>query len=684
MSSEVEVQTTPLAAEFDAVSTDQWRAKVGDPAAAGVPSTTLEDAIEVPWLYTPEDALASDPAGLAAQAPFVRGNGPRESWDIRQERTAAAPTEMAKQLLEDLEGGSTSASIVFDAATRGRVFADSPEFEALCAEGGLVAATIDELDAALAGVKLDLAPIALRAGASAIEVAAQFVALLERRGHDPSSAFGSLGVDPIGALAQSGAAESELAAAVRAAGEFAAQADALLGGEVTLLRADASVFGEAGASPALELALAIAIATEYLRACEAAGLDATRAASRIELVLSVGADQFLEIARLRAARRLWARVLELAGVPEAARRSKLVVRTNARVFTAVDPWVNMLRATTATFAGAVGGADSISVASFDLQRGNDSELGRRIARNTQLVLLDESSLARVGDPGGGSWFVEDLTDKIAKAAWRELSEIESAGGAAAAITGSSLREKIVGEANRRREQVNTRQSELTGLNTFPLLGGDGFEESAPADHAALIAAQKGAAAGPIEPAADFAALVERAAAGASVAQLAAARGLGTRVTGEAFAIARESEVIEALRSAAAAADEAPQIFLACLGPNAEHNVSATWAANFFGSGGIAALASEPLIDPAEAGEAFVASGAKIAAVCAGKKAEGEQLAAAVAALKTAGAARVYLAPASADAATAAGADVGVADGVDMEIVLSEALELCGVTIGASK
>jgi methylmalonyl-CoA mutase len=676
VSNDVNTEIDALAARFDAVSLNQWREKVGDAAASGVPVTELEDRIAVPWLYTPGDALASDPGGFPAEAPFVRGDRIGGEWDIRQERSAASIEDFAAQAIEDLEGGATSTGVVFDDATRARVFSGS-EFDALGGVGGLVASSVDELDRALADVQLDLAPVSLSAGASAVEAAAQLVALWQRRGHDLQTVGGSLGVDPIGAFARSGAAESDLPDAVARAGAFAAEADVLVGPDVTLLRADASVYGEAGASPALELALAVATATEYLRACEAAGLSPEKAAARIEIVLSVGADQFLEIARLRAVRRLWARVLELSGVPEEARRSKVVARTSARIFTGVDPWVNLLRGTTATFAAAVGGADSISVSSFDLQRGDASELGRRIARNTQLILMHESSLGHVGDPGGGSWYVEDLTDQVAAAAWSELTEVDGAGGVAQALLSGALREKIDASVAARREKVVTRKCELTGVNAFPLLGDDGFSDPATAVQAQRAAATDAA----VEPSTDFATLVERAAAGASTGQLAAARGLAGRMTGEALPIQRESEPFEALRSAASGSGA--KVFLACLGTNAEHNVAATWAANFFGAGGIESVQSEPVLDAATAGDAFAGSGATIAAICAGKTAEADQIAAAVAGLKSAGATKVYLAPGSADAADAAGADLGVKDGVDMGQVLADALAACGVSTGGA-
>lgn len=673
MSDDLKTETNALAAGFEAVSLDQWREKVGDPAVSGVPVTQLEDGIAVPWLYTPGDALAADPGGFPDEAPFVRGDRIGGEWDIRQERAAASIEEFAAQVIEDLEGGATSSTIVFDRATRTRDHSGATR-----GEGGLASSSTDELDRALADVKLDLAPISLGAGASAVEAAAQLIALWQRRGHDLSTVAGSLGVDPIGAFARDGAAESDLADTVARAGAFAAEADALVGPDVTLLRADASVYGEAGASPALELALAIATATEYLRACEAAGLDPARAAARIEIVLSITADQFLEIARLRAVRRLWARVLELSGVPEEARRSKIVARTSARIFTAVDPWVNMLRGTTATFAAAVGGADSISVSSFDLQRGDASELGRRIARNTQLVLMHESSLGHVGDPGGGSWYVEDLTDQVAAAAWDQLTEVEGSGGAAAVLLDGSLRQKIDNAVAARREKVVTRESELTGVNAFPLLGDDGFSDPIAAGATPPAASQDAAT---IESVATFAELVERAAAGATTAQLATARGLTTPTTGDPLPVQRESEPFESLR--AAAAGSGAKVFLACLGSNAEHNVAATWAANFFGAGGIESAQSDPIGDPAQAAAGLAESGAQIAAVCAGRTAEPADIAAAAAALKAAGAGKVYLAPGAPDAATAAGADAGLKDGVDMQKALTDALAACGVSTGGA-
>jgi methylmalonyl-CoA mutase len=205
----------------------------------------------------------------------------------------------------------------------------------------------------------------------------------------------------------------------------------------------------------------------------------------------------------------------------------------------LDPWVNMLRETTATFAAAVGGADGITVVPFDQPLGEPGALGRRIARNTQLVLAEESSLYRVADPAGGSWYVESLTDQLAQAAWAQFQRLEG--------RQVDVGAEITAAREARQAEFATRRRSLTGVNQFPLLGDDGLERS------------------PGEP-----------------SQLAGSP-----------ADTRDGAQFEALRARAAALGE-PKILLACVGPLAAHASAAQWAKNFFEAGGVTAVSQTEL------------------------------------------------------------------------------------------
>ncbi|WP_022927418.1 methylmalonyl-CoA mutase family protein [Patulibacter americanus] len=761
--------TEPLAADFPPVPDDEWRAAALKAAklAEDAPTTsTTEDGIEVQWLYTADDALAPDPGGVPGRAPFVRGtlSGTGEdepAWEIRQEQTHPERRAANAAILEDLEGGASAITVRLDRAARGGHAPGNDAFAATRGRDGVMVSTVDDLDAVLDGVHLDLAPVAVDAGAQAVPAAALTLALLGRRGTAPADARASLRVDPLGALAADGPLALDPADAVAAAGRFAAEVAAEYPA-VRTLAVDTRAHVNAGATPVRELAVAITTGVAYLRAAEEAGLEPARAAAQLEFTLTVGTDQFGEIAKLRAFRRLWARVLELSGVPEEERRSVLVARTSDRMLAGIDPWTNMLRATTAGFAAAVGGADGLTVAPFDtvvadaVGAAAPSGLGRRIARNTQLVLQEESGLRRVADPAGGSWYVEQLTDALARAAWERITQIEGAGGAVAALTGADWDAELAGAADRRAGELARRKREMTGVNVFPLLDDDRVHPE-PADRQALVQAEvdrlaergalTGGAAGAQETdggagsgdaaAADGAAtlpaetgpllhrLLLAAEAGARIDGLAVLAGTGPLVDPDArgLPVRRDAEPFERLRAAAAgepadtAADVAPttdgsaggpptgapsggradddvatadgvdetavrptevtadgpRVFLAGLGPLAAHAAQATWAVNFFGVGGLATVQSDPIEDPATAGELLKADGARLAAVAGGRTAEDDALRTAISSLRDAGAQTIYLVGGNDAKATELGADRGVKQGVDLLEILTDAL-----------
>src|SRR6185437_6837353 len=254
---------------------------------------------------------------------------------------------------------------------------------------------VTDLPTALEGVHLELAPIVLDAGDQAVPAAEALLALA-----GSSELTGSLGADPLGWAASTGTAP-ELTPMLRLA-ELAADHPGLL--PITV---DATRYHQAGATDADELAISLAAGVTYLRALTDAGHQLADALDGMEFRYAVTANQFDSIAKLRAARLLWARVGELSGLPSRRQRQHAV--TSPAMLSRRDPWVNILRGTLGCFAAAVGGADAITVSPFDGALGLPDELGRRIARNTQAVLHDESSLARVSDPAGGSYYVEAIT-----------------------------------------------------------------------------------------------------------------------------------------------------------------------------------------------------------------------------------------------------------------------------------
>ncbi|TJZ56857.1 methylmalonyl-CoA mutase small subunit [Streptomyces piniterrae] len=618
----------PLAAAFPDADREQWQRlvegvlrKSGVTEAAGAAAedalaTEIQDGIRIRPLYTRDDDSAA--VGLPGFPPFVRAGRPEgttvSGWDVRQRHVHADPERANEAVLADLENGVTSLWLTVG-------------------DGGV---PVTELPRALRGVYLDLAAVALDAGADFVAAAEELLGLYAASGVPLSEATGTLGADPLGLLARTGD-DSKLRIQLEAATRLAARS-AADSPKLRALAVDALPYHEAGGSTAEELGASLATGVAYLRELTAAGLDVDTACRQLEFRYAATADQFLTIAKLRAARRLWARVAEVCGAsPEASAQRQHAV-TSTVMMTRRDPWVNMLRTTVAGLSAGVGGADAVTVLPFDAALGLPDAFARRIARNTQSVLLEESHLSKVIDPAGGSWYVESLTAELARSAWAFFQEIEGAGGQAAALRSGLIGERLAATWRRRSEDLAHRREPITGVSEFP--------------HLAESPVQRDPAPAPV---------------------------------GGGLPRVRRDDAYEGLRARSdahlAVGGERPKVFVAALGPAAVHTARVTFAANLFQAGGIETVQEPASVDAESVAEAFARSGAGIACLCSSDAVYGEQAAAVAAALKSAGALRVYLAGkpgARGEEYVEAGVDAFVFAGCDAVEVLSSALDVMEV------
>ncbi|MCC8479602.1 methylmalonyl-CoA mutase subunit beta [Streptomyces globisporus] len=608
------------AAAFPDPSHDQWQSlvegvlrksgkEVTGSAAEEALSTTLEDGLTTRPLYTASDE--SPDTGFPGFAPFTRGSRAEGNaaggWDVRQHHALTDPARLNEALLGDLENGVTSLWLTV---------------------GGPAGVPVDGLARALEGVYLDLAPLSLDAPADLDAAATELLRLYEVRGVAKSEARGTLGADPLGHEARTGV-EADLAPAVR----WAQRCDAEHPG-LRAIVVDALPYHEAGGSAGEELGLSLATGVAYLRAMTAAGMSVEAACGQLEFRYAATADQFLTIAKLRAARRLWARVAEASGAPAAGAQRQHAV-TSPVMMTRRDPWVNMLRTTLATLGAGVGGADSVTVLPFDHALGLPDAFARRIARNTSTILMEESHLARVIDPAGGSWYVERLTDELAAAAWAFFQETERAGGLPAALRSGTVAERLAATWAARSAKLARRKEPITGVSEFPMPGERPVER---------------------EPAPDA---------------YADAPGGLPRV--------RRDEAFEALRARSdahlAATGSRPKVFVAALGPAAAHTARVSFAVNLFGAGGIEAVHDPVSVDAYTAAGALAASGASVAVLCSSDSLYAEQAEQVAGALKSAGAAQVFLAGRPGEYADV---DAYVFAGCDAVAVLASVLDRMGV------
>lgn len=605
-----------LLTEFPAPTFEQWREEVvrllkGAPFEKKMLAATYE-GITLQPIYTADDVKDLPfQDSLPGEWPYLRGTEPLgkrvAGWLVAQELPFPDAKAFNEAVRHDLERGQNCVNLVLDAASRHGLDPDQAE-AAQVGQGGLSFSTYADAVQALEGVDASL-PIALAASAGAVPAAALLVAALKAKKADLSKAQLSLGFDPLGALASKGSLPMSVDQAYDQLADLTKWAKANAPKSLTLV-ACGRPYHESGANAVQDLAFTLSSAVATLRALETRGVSVDDAASRMLIRLSVGGNFFMEIAKLRAMRVLWAQVVRACGGSDEAAKIHLHARSGLFNKTQFDPHVNILRGTTEAFAAVVGGADSIHVAPWDAVLNQvPGDLGRRLARNTQTMLREESRLDQVVDLAGGSWAVETLTHQLCVAAWKLFQEVEAMGGLKSALEAGFPQSKIAEVAAARRKALVQRTDVVVGTNQYPNAL-EALPEAKALDHAALKAAfgPKAAAArkGAVK-ATGFAALVE-AAPNATLSEM-MARGESVKV--EPLKMHRLVEPFETLRKAVLSAKKRPQVFLANLGPVGTYMPRLDFTRGFFQVGGFEVADQTWFKTPEEAAKAALESGSPI-------------------------------------------------------------------------
>lgn len=526
---------------FEAVDAATWRARV----EANLGGRTFEDALVS---RTPEGLRIEPLYADRREAPPSLPSPSRPGWELHAEYDAGDPVRAREELAADLRRGVRGVRLLHASGERSKAILEGVDLEQVAIHTGATGRAMENLDALLE--------------------------LARARGVDPAGLRGGVGADPIGTRARLGGeltlskeTRTELADLVRRASESAPG--------VTALAVRTTPYQRAGAGLAQQIAVALATGVEYLRWLTEEGVDLEIAAASIELELCLGTDFFLEIAKLRAMRLAWAKLIAAAGGSRDAQCVPIHARTSERCWSRRDPWVNLLRGTTVTMAAALGGADSIVTAPFDRAVGRPDELARRLAIDTQTILDEETRASIVRDPAAGSGYVETVTRELASSAWRAFRDLERVGGIRGALASGSLRGAIEVIASRERERIVRREHGLVGVSEFPDLDEAPLErEPLPADH---------------------------------------------ELREGALAAGRLAEPFERLRDRSdahlARCGARPKVFLANLGRLPEFRARATFAANLFAAGGLESIHTDGFSTAVEAAETFAASGAKLCAIC---------------------------------------------------------------------
>lgn len=571
-------------------------------------SSTI-DGLEIKPLYMPEDGV--EELGYPGVAPFTRGTTVRDGemdngWRITQLREESDVITARRAVITDLERGGSAVWLRLD-----------PD-----------AIAVGDLPEVMADALLDLIPVHVSSRSDQLAAARALVEYMSADAHDNATMSGSLGIDPIGFAALHGTEPDlgVLAEAVELAGPLPG---------VRPVVVDATVYHNAGAGDVHELGYAVAVGLEYVRALTDLGLSVDEAFDAILFRVSATTDQFACIARLRALRTLWCRVGEVLEVTPAKRGAIQHAVTSYRQMSRDDAYVNVLRTTIAAFAASAGGAEAITVLPLDTAIGMPTKLTRRIARNIQVLLAEESNVGRVNDPAGGSFFVESATRQLEEKAWALFQEIDARGFVAYLNSGAAA--EAIDEINTARAKaLATRKVPLTGVSMFPNMH-EKLPEREPRPEAPEY------------------------------------RGL---------APIRDAQVFEDLRDRSTAAREAgnsPKVLLACLGARRDFGAREGFTSNLYQVGGIETVLAEGKT-PEDFANQLKDSGARIAVLCSNAKVYAAQGMDVARALKAAGAQEVRLAgqfKELGDPEAESLLDGNIYDGMDVVDLLTTTLDKVG-------
>ncbi|VFM95802.1 MAG: methylmalonyl-CoA mutase [Candidatus Kentron sp. G] len=631
--------------EFPIPTYDQWR----ETAEKGLRGASFEkklitktyEGIDLQPMYQ-ADAIEglSHVDSVPGAAPYVRGTNTlgyqEKAWDVAQELRYPTAKAFNEALKADLPRGQNAVNLVLDQAALMGEDADADVGDDV-GKGGVSIATVQDMEEALAGIDLAETPLFLQAGAEGIPIAALVLAMIQKQGKSTESLTGCVGMDPLGSLARDG----HLPRPINGVYDGMARLTRWAGANAPNLQTisvQGHPYHDGGASATQELGFVLATAVEYLRQVGHRGPAIDLIAPRVRFSFSLGSNFFMEIARMRAARVAWAKIVKAFGGKEEAQKMSIHARTSAWNKTLYDPYVNMLRTSTEGFSAVVGGVDSMHIGPYDEVAGAPTDFSRRVARNTHTILREEAGIPRTVDPAGGSWYVENLTDSVARRSWAILQEIEAAGGMFEALEKGIPQQQIAEVAAKRASDAAKRRAIFVGTNQYANMNdkplevdtddGLAFQAKRAKDIAAWRAARNTiqceltvAELAEAEPADVVEAAIQAAKAGATLGEigqaLAAEDDFDTVM--QPVVIHRGAEAYEALRQATRAYIQKngapPKIFSANMGPIPQHKARADFSRGYLEVGGFDVIGNNGFDTVEDAARAAKESGAGAVVIC---------------------------------------------------------------------
>ena len=618
--------------EFTPPTYDEWKEACiellkGAPFEKKMYTKTYEGITFDPMYFRASTEEILPKQSYPGMGDFLRGATPNgyvnNAWGIAQACDETLPEENNELLKHELEKGSSIYNIKLDSATRDALDARQAE---KVGDNGVSLTTLEDVEKLLAGLKLNEVPLYIYAGESSAPITALVIAAIKKSGGDISKLRGVIGADPIGALTLKGKLSQSLDKIFdeqAAVAKFAVKNCPEL--KTFMVRSD--VYSNGGANDVQELAYTLATAVTYLRALMDRGLTIDEAAEQIMFGVSMGANFFMQISKLRAIRPIWAQIVKAFGGSEEVQHIHLHARPAKFFMTVYDPYVNLLRGTSQLFSAIAGGVESYESSPFDEPIRKGDEFSRRIARNMQIILREEFGLVQPIDPAGGSWAVETLTKQLKEKIWAEFQNIEGKGGIVVALKEGYPQNEIELILSARLKAVMGRRDRIVGTNMYPNMleerldpRAEDFAENKKVRTAAIENYLKTVDVKEFKvDGNNFETVIDAAAKGATIADLRGALGTGDSDEVKAIVPHRLAEKFENLRETTekfkSANNDNVKIFLANMGPIPQHKARADFTTSFLQVGAFEVLGNNGFATVDDAAKAAKESGADAVVIC---------------------------------------------------------------------
>lgn len=613
--------------DFPIPSYEQWKQAV-DKSLKGAPfskllTKTYEEIILQPMYQKKDIKNLTFTKTAPGQFPFLRGTEQAEaekSWLVAQEMGHPIPETLNEWLKNDLQKGVNAINLDLNDATKLGV--DWSEKMMKSNQVGAIISSLEDVETTFTDINLTKLPFVIQTGTSAVPLVAFIAAYFQKNKLPLTNLEGCIGADPLAMLVKNG--------------ELPAQIDSYLDEMAQLINwtetnspklktifIDSHPYHDGGGSAINELAFMLATGVYYIRELQNRGLAIDQIAPSIQFSISIGSNLFMELAKIRAARMLWATIIEAFGGNEASQKLTVHARTSRFTKTVYDPYVNILRSTVEAFTAAVGGVDSLHVSSFDEAYTLPNLYSRRVARNIQLVIQKEAHVTHTADPVGGSWYVEHITAEVANKSWELFQLIEAQGGMLQGLAKGIPQQEVKAVSEKKKHDIEMRKLIFVGATMYP----NSAEKHLKTDNQALDALlEKRMTAAKDKRIVDVSInsnnvvndVIKAAEQGATIETISKALRSGKGITVEKIEKYRATEAFEKLRQNCEekkAAGEPFSVFLTSIGALADHKPRTDFVGNFFETGGFEMLKNKGFETVAAAITATVATPASIAVIC---------------------------------------------------------------------